>query len=285
MLGKFPLNYQPLDPSGNSISSSMDEEGRHFLDHQEPCCEKCTLSSDPSSVPWSYDSLFSLILPWTLLALVSSASLFCLYVRHPGEIECARMLSAASPALESSAIQYYDTTFHNAFGLETEYQGAPTPELELRWGSLWMRGLIEVSENVVEKLNKSTENLKPVVSDDSNRGYAAVLEVFHQLHCLNQIRQFTWKEHYAAHMSEWVQEHPFIIDLNVTDPQSDMDRKHVDHCIEALRLQLMCAADVTPVLVQPDPDLGVKADFDVHHRCRNWDLITNWQYNNRIELQ
>ncbi|KAJ3577238.1 hypothetical protein NPX13_g3325 [Xylaria arbuscula] len=190
-----------------------------------------------------------------------------------------------APVLESSAIRYHDTTFHNAFGMETEYQGPPTPELELRWGSLWMRGMIEVSQNVVEKLNKSTENLKPVVSDASNRGYAAVLEVFHHLHCLNQIRQFTWKDYYAIHMSEWVQEHPLIIDLNVTNPQNDMDRKHVDHCIEALRLQLMCAADVTPVLLQPDPDLGVKADFDVYHRCRDWDMITNWQYNNKVELK
>ncbi|KAI0506331.1 hypothetical protein F5B22DRAFT_456338 [Xylaria bambusicola] len=285
MLGKFRLSYQPLDPSGDSISSSVDEERRHFIEQQEPCCKKCALSSDPSSRRWSYISLFSLLLPWALLALISSASLFCLLFRHPGEVECARMLSAASPALESSAIQYHDATFHNAFGLETEYQGLPTPELELRWGALWMRGMIEVSKNVVEKLNKSTENLKPVVSDDPARGYAGVLEVFHHLHCLNQIRQFTWKDHYETHMAEWVQEHPWIIDLNVTNPQSDMDRKHVDHCIEALRLQLMCAADVTPVLLRPDPDLGVKADFDVHHRCRDWDLITNWQDNHKIELQ
>ncbi|KAI1108383.1 hypothetical protein F5Y14DRAFT_459724 [Nemania sp. NC0429] len=282
MTGKLPLNCQPLDPSGNSILSSMDEEGRHFL--EELCCEKCALCSDPSPRHRSHNYLFSVIFPWALLALVSSVSLFCLYARHPGEIGCARMLSAASPALESSAIQYYDATFHNAFGLETEYQGPPTPELELRWATLWMRGMIEVPKNMIEKLNKSTENLKPVVSDDPNRGYAAVLEVFHHLHCLNQIRQYTWKDQYATHMSEWVREHPLIIDLDVTNPQSDMDRKHVDHCIEALRLQLMCAADVTPVLLQPDPDLGVKADFDVHHRCRNWDLITHWQHNNAIEL-
>ncbi|KAK5634306.1 hypothetical protein RRF57_010020 [Xylaria bambusicola] len=144
MLEKFRLNYHPLDPSDNSIPSTVDEERRHFIDQQEPCCKKCTLSSDFSSRPCNDISLFSLILPWTLLALVSSVSLFCLYVKHPGEVECARMLSAASPALESSAIQYHDTTFHNAFGLETEYQGSPTPELELRWGALWMRRFVEL---------------------------------------------------------------------------------------------------------------------------------------------
>jgi len=53
---------------------------------------------------------------------------------------------------------------------------------------------------------------------------------------------------------------------------------HVDHCFETLRLSLMCYSDITPVLVEVDHTkrLGRKADFNVHHKCRNFEKIVNW---------
>lgn len=55
-------------------------------------------------------------------------------------------------------------------------------------------------------------------------------------------------------------------------------RMHVDHCIETLRLSLMCYADVTPLLVYEDPDapIGVRADFNVHHKCRKFDKLIEY---------
>jgi hypothetical protein len=86
-------------------------------------------------------------------------------------------------------------------------------------------------------------------------------------------------------MAEWVAEHEHLVDLNVTDHRSVADRMHIDHCIEALRLQLMCAGDVTPVLLQLDPIMGQSADFNVRHKCRKWERITDWQYNHSLERQ
>jgi hypothetical protein len=50
------------------------------------------------------------------------------------------------------------------------------------------------------------------------------------------------------------------------------NRIHADHCIESLRLSLMCQADVTPVLALkvPTAALGRKGEFSSHHRCRNF---------------
>jgi Mycotoxin biosynthesis protein UstYa len=55
-------------------------------------------------------------------------------------------------------------------------------------------------------------------------------------------------------------------------------RMHVDHCFEALRLSFMCYSDITPVLIKVDhkAQLGRKADFNVHHKCRNFEKIVNW---------
>lgn len=55
-------------------------------------------------------------------------------------------------------------------------------------------------------------------------------------------------------------------------------RIHTDHCIETLRLVLMCQSDITPVMVKwssgvpPIPE----ADFNSHHKCRDFDAIVAW---------
>ncbi len=56
------------------------------------------------------------------------------------------------------------------------------------------------------------------------------------------------------------------------------NRMHVDHCIEALRLSIMCQGDMSPLLVTKDPDrpIGRKADFNTHHKCRNFTKLQEW---------
>lgn len=58
------------------------------------------------------------------------------------------------------------------------------------------------------------------------------------------------------------------------------NRMHVDHCIESLRISLQCSGDVTPLFVKLGGAAGAKADFNTHHRCRNFDKIEEWVDNN-----
>ncbi|KAI0436448.1 hypothetical protein F4803DRAFT_223910 [Xylaria telfairii] len=275
----FGSVYSPVSSRGESPHSN--EEHRGFIGEKH--YEGGSSHSRPGL--WGRIPHFSIILPWLLAALNLGLFLYQ-YLRHPSERECARFLSPYSPAVDAGVIEYYETDFQNEFGGRSAYIGPPTPELEETWDDLWSRGTIELPPDGPSKLNKSTERLKHV-HKDPNRGYSAVLEVFHQLHCLNQIRQYTWKDYYATHMAEWVLgDGHGIVDLNITDPASVADRMHVDHCIEALRLQLMCNADLTPLLIEVDDnDFGQKADFNVHHKCRNWDKVTEWQDANNIEQE
>ncbi|KAI1122538.1 hypothetical protein F5Y10DRAFT_253864 [Nemania abortiva] len=274
----FNSAFSPL--SSRSESPHSDEEYRRFIDGK-PCCEDGSPHSRPGT--WGRVLYFSIILPW-VLALLNFGLFLNQYLRQPSELACARLLSPYSPAMEADIIEYYDTNFENEFGGKSQYIGPPTPELEERWDDLWSRGTIELPPDGPEKLNKSTESLMHARKDPS-RGYTAVLEVFHHLHCLNQIRQYTWKDYYATHMADWIaQDNHGIVDLNVTDKNSVGDRMHVDHCIEALRLQIMCYADLTPLLIEDaDNSLGQKADFNVHHKCRNWQKVTEWQDAHSIE--
>ncbi|KAJ2975536.1 hypothetical protein NUW58_g2671 [Xylaria curta] len=278
MFKVFNSPYSPV--LSRSESPLSDEEHRSFIDgkqYREDAPSESTAGFRNHIPP------FSIILPWVLA--VTNLGLFLhQYLRHPSELECARLLSPYSPAIDAGIVEYYDTNFQNEFGGRSEYTGPPTPELEERWDELWSRGTIELPLDGPAKLNKSTARLMHAQKDPA-RGYSAVLEVFHHLHCLNQIRQYTWKDYYASHMADWIagDDHD-IVDLNVTDHANVGDRMHVDHCIEALRLQLMCNADLTPLLIEVDDnELGQKADFNVHHKCRNWEKVTEWQDTYNVE--
>lgn len=61
---------------------------------------------------------------------------------------------------------------------------------------------------------------------------------------------------------------------------------HVDHCIEALRLSFMCYGDVTPILaeVAEHRQTGIKLDFNVHHKCRNFDKIVNYVREHPVDI-
>jgi hypothetical protein len=62
---------------------------------------------------------------------------------------------------------------------------------------------------------------------------------------------------------------------------------HVDHCLETLRLTLMCHSDITPLMIIEDPSspVGGSADFNVHHKCRDFERLRGWMEENagRVE--
>jgi hypothetical protein len=51
---------------------------------------------------------------------------------------------------------------------------------------------------------------------------------------------------------------------------------HVEHCIEALRIVLMCHADTTPYLIEEDNDGQSIIRSDALYRCRKWNKLTEW---------
>jgi len=64
----------------------------------------------------------------------------------------------------------------------------------------------------------------------------------------------------------------------------EMSRTHVDHCIETLRIQLMCTGDVTlvPVRLDEDAPLGAQAVFSTRHKCRNYHKLVEWAEKNGV---
>ncbi|KAM3478486.1 hypothetical protein MY8738_005944 [Beauveria namnaoensis] len=130
---------------------------------------------------------------------------------------------------------------------------------------------VGVPEEGLVALNKTNgKYLQTNRSTAAKPEYYALVEMFHQLHCLNIIRQATWPT--DMYDKGWGEE---LQPMNVSESQG---RAHVDHCVETLRLSLMCFGDVTPMLLlTQDGTLNTStADFNVHHKCRNYEQIRDF---------
>jgi hypothetical protein len=63
-----------------------------------------------------------------------------------------------------------------------------------------------------------------------------------------------------------------------------MFTQFIDHCIEILRIALMCTADVTPIILYvPDWQDNPTPDFNTLHMCRDFGKIVHYVQENAIE--
>jgi hypothetical protein len=96
------------------------------------------------------------------------------------------------------------------------------------------------------------------------RGHRVAVEVFHQLHCLNLMRQNNYKSHYKA------------MGGDTADEPHDLSG-HIDHCIDALRQFIMCQGDVNVFAFRyPFGDNDPWPDYTTPHVCRNFESLRTW---------
>ncbi|KAL6690465.1 hypothetical protein J3F84DRAFT_353365 [Trichoderma pleuroticola] len=203
--------------------------------------------------------LFTTFLLVAVLILLVAA-----VTKEPSTEQCARKLSVWSPALE--AVEYVDVQFQNKFNEKSIYRGKPTPELERAWLDLWNFGPVNIPLDKLDALNKSNEVDWKRAKPEAGGGVIGNLEIFHQIHCLDLVRQYTYRDEY-----DYSKQPAF-------DGTPKQVREHVDHCINSLLIFLKCTSDVTPYLMLTDKrrPLGIDADFNTQHKCRNFEKIREW---------
>ncbi|KAF1956841.1 hypothetical protein CC80DRAFT_392219, partial [Byssothecium circinans] len=122
-----------------------------------------------------------------------------------------------------------------------------------------------VSRDEMLKMNMDpTGALEVTDPKTGRRGYRVAIEVFHQLHCLNLLRQANHKAHYA----------PLGGDA-AAEPE-DL-HGHLDHCIDALRQFVMCQADTNVFPFRfPFNDGDPWPDYSSPRMCRNYERVREW---------
>jgi hypothetical protein len=95
----------------------------------------------------------------------------------------------------------------------------------------------------------------------------------------NLLRQYTYRDEYSYD------------GLPAFDKSPAMLLDHVEHCIEMLRIDLMCFSDETPYPIEIDAGGKEVVRTDTLHRCRKFEKLMDWAdihvvepYNATMEL-
>lgn len=164
----------------------------------------------------------------------------------------------------------------------TIFRQDPSPEVDDAWDRLSAEGfeIITVDEESVIRSGK-TPGLSvkaPLSWDRGPQAYVAQVEVFHQVHCLNELRKEIHADYYYGSHNR----------SNKSSEELRADRmEHKKHCIHMLLQNLLCHADVEIITHnwvhydlhdQPNrPYAEPFADFNVIKKCRNFEELLIWQ--------
>ncbi|CRG85573.1 hypothetical protein PISL3812_02620 [Talaromyces islandicus] len=192
------------------------------------------------------------------------------------DTDCVRRLVAYTPALDS--IEYFATNLRDAYRSNDQYLGPPTKEREQMWQDLWLHEAIMVETWAMPLLNRINLDPYEKVEGELGDGYNALLQVHHQLGCLDILRQYTWL------LSGKYTTDGIPVPIFLQKPPEE-NRRHVDQCIEELRMGLMCHGDMTPLLITKKRDgaSGFKADMNTHYMCRNFTKLQEWTMSHGVE--
>ncbi|KAJ2981941.1 hypothetical protein NUW58_g6557 [Xylaria curta] len=133
--------------------------------------------------------------------------------------------------------------------------GKPRPEMDKAWHDLLNGTLIRFSE---EEL-KLAGNAKSIAHKDG--GYVGGLAISHSLHCLKRIKQYIHPEYYYPGEQDW----------------KELDW-HFDHCLEAIRQEILCAgsAEVYTLKWMPASDEKPSVTVPQPRMCVDWEALHSW---------
>ncbi|KAI9733818.1 MAG: hypothetical protein M1818_007085 [Claussenomyces sp. TS43310] len=151
-------------------------------------------------------------------------------------------------------VEFEKKVFHITVNDTNVYNMPPSPESDDAWSVLLQNMNLRLSGNDLRALNKTS-----VMLADGSGDYMGTLDVYHQLHCLQYIREVVHGDYYKFYKST----------------VSPID--HADHCIESLRQSVMCNPDLSVLTFNWLPDIqGPWPEFESEHQCANWEKIDAW---------
>ena len=78
----------------------------------------------------------------------------------------------------SEAVRYQKVSYDGELNTTNPYRGKPRPELDKAWHDLLQRNNIRLSEEELQKLNRTAIELY------DGSGYSGQINAYHHLHCL-----------------------------------------------------------------------------------------------------
>lgn len=149
----------------------------------------------------------------------------------------------------------------------SKYSKEPSEELNVAWAELVAPMLIQASESELIAASEDPNERLELVQG----GYLGSLGVFHELHCLRRLYWHMYDEIYFT---------------NMTAADRDYERGHARHCIETLRLSLMCQANTALYTFEWDENGRKKQHLtsNAQRQCVEWGPIHEWASERSVGL-
>lgn len=201
---------------------------------------------------------------------LKSISSFCMTISHSISIHIAYIGGFLAPVLDSLDLRPTLQTFNGALRDNSSiWRQPPSAEVDAAWNYISAEGLevITVSSSALLQSGKNaSECVKaPVSWGEGTDAYIAQVDVFHQIHCLNELRKEIFYDHYYE------------------SPPDELHRAHKAHCIHMLLQTLMCTADVGIISHNwvhnekiREPKTRPMPDFNMVKFCRDFDALLDW---------
>ncbi|KAF2804151.1 uncharacterized protein BDZ99DRAFT_525744 [Mytilinidion resinicola] len=194
----------------------------------------------------------------------------CVFEDRPSDI-LSPLDSSYSPAKSAlSRMTVKSAQYDEAMG------GMPSKEHDEKWLNLVTPALMRSS---YEEMSLAGENPEQSVDMFEGGGYMTSLGVYHELHCLRRLKLYLHSYHYYPHLS-----------TSPADPENAYELAHLNHCIESIRLSLMCAANVALYSFQW-PEEGEehtrkpKTKTNSSRVCVDWERLDSWTRERGVGLQ
>ncbi|KAI7972940.1 hypothetical protein EIK77_001514 [Talaromyces pinophilus] len=151
------------------------------------------------------------------------------------------------------------------------FQQPPSPEVDEAWDRISSTESIALSAEEVRRIGYDPAATWPAPESDFGEDvYYGVLDVFHQLHCLNNLRKTTWPEYYGDMRKKMIHT-PINWD------------HHLTHCTYVLMRSITCHADLEVLVGQKFAGWpGLNLNFGSTKMCRNFDEILKWKEDHTI---
>lgn len=149
----------------------------------------------------------------------------------------------------------------------------PNDEADKIWSEWEIGRIIPVTAEDIRKMGKDPSTVAKIDDEIFGYGddaYATMFDVYHQLHCLNTMRELIYSDHYPK-QHNWDSEEMFHF--------------HVNHCVDILMQALQCSGNlnlVTMHWVEMEP--WPFPDMSVNRKCIDFDYLTEWRLENSVDL-
>ncbi|KAH8817356.1 hypothetical protein F5884DRAFT_779139 [Xylogone sp. PMI_703] len=197
-------------------------------------------------------------LPWFLHLVVLAMYTTLLFSKESPKCPKAfpTELESVEGWIEYEDIVFKSSGFHDQNISVDPYEGPLSPETNSKWLQLQDVGIYRLT--AAENAQLPTSTAFDLEHPDN---YIVVIAMFHQIHCLDQIRHVAYG------------------DVNPYNEPESVVKMHLDHCVDYLRQVLMCHGDTTPITVYHDYTHDPpkwRTNWEIHHTCRNYDKLHEW---------